>query len=292
MFFRDDAKSSWSAGETQGDANKRGVDWSLYGSPHEDEDGNKYYTKLQSNDEMPIFDNALRYAPIAGALTGLGMSLFSKPDESSAEAILEASRGAGTYQPVRFRPVGNYLTYRPFDTEFAANQANAESAATRRAIMNTSGGNRATAMAGILAADNNALNQLGILRRGAAEDNRRQEQIVEDFNRATNEFNSEGFLKADMSNQSALMNSRESTLRGVMAAEELRQRAKMNRDNAIQANLTALFDSLGNIGAERVARKQTSWLVGKGYVPGLGKNEGDKKAHGGPVRRRKKGLTY
>ena len=66
------------------------------------------------------------------------------------------------------------MTYNPFDTEFAANQANAEAAAARRAIMNTSGGNRAAAIAGILAANNNALNQLGALRRGAAEDNLRQ----------------------------------------------------------------------------------------------------------------------
>lgn len=150
-----------------------GIDLAGYGTPAEGEEFNSY-TKLGPSKEMPAFDNWMRYAPIAGSLTGLGMSLFSKPDESGAEAILEASRGAGTYQPVKFNPVGNYLTYNPFDTEFAANQANAESAAARRAILNTSGGNRAQAMAGILAADNNALNQLGILRRGAAEDNLKQ----------------------------------------------------------------------------------------------------------------------
>lgn len=55
-------------------------------------------------------------------------------------------------------------------------------------------------MAGILAADNNALNQLGVLRRGAAEDNLKQRQLVEDFNRQTNMFNTEGFFKADAAN--------------------------------------------------------------------------------------------
>ena len=92
---------------------------------------------------MPAFDSWMRYAPIAGSLTGLGLSLSSKPDESGAEAILEASRGAGTYQPIRFNPVGNYLTYNPLDLDYAVNQANAESGAARRAILNSSSGNRA-----------------------------------------------------------------------------------------------------------------------------------------------------
>lgn len=144
-----------------------------FGAP---KDGENFtvYRGLKPSEKMPDFDDPLRYAPVIGSLVGLGTSIFSRPDESEANAILEATRRVGTYHPVRFKPVGNYLTYNPFDTEFAANQANAEAAAARRAIMNTSGGNRAAAIAGILAANNNALNQLGALRRGAAEDNLKQ----------------------------------------------------------------------------------------------------------------------
>lgn len=290
VFFRDNADSPWSAGESQDEANKRGVDWSLYGSGRrDDETGNTYYTKLAPPKEMPSFDNWMRYAPIAGSLTGLGMSLFSKPDESSAEAILEASRGAGKYQPIKFKPVGNQLAYNPFDLDFAINQANAEAGAARRALLNTSGGNRAQAMASILAADNNALNQLGVLRRGAAEDNLKQRQLVEDFNRQTNMFNSEGFFKADAANQSALAQARDFSLRGTLAAEESRQRARLAHDNAIQANLSNLFTSLGNIGQERVARQQMKWMIDNGFAPGYGS---DKKSKGGKIKRRKKGLTY
>ena len=238
---------------------------------------------------MPAFDSWMRYAPIAGSLTGLGLSLSSKPDESGAEAILEASRGAGTYQPIRFNPVGNYLTYNPLDLDYAVNQANAESGAARRAILNSSSGNRAQAIAGILAADNNALNQLGALRRGAAEDNLRQRQLIEDFNRATNEFNSEGFFKADAANQSALAQARDLSLRGTMAAEDIRQRARLARENAIQANLSGLFTSIGNIGQERVARYQMQWMIDNGFAPGYGS---DKKSKGGKIKRKKKGLTY
>ena len=256
-----------------------------FGAP---KDGENFtvFRGLKPSEKMPDFDDPLRYAPVIGSLVGLGTSIFSRPDESEANAILEATRRVGTYHPVRFKPVGNYLTYNPFDTEFAANQANAEAAAARRAIMNTSGGNRAAAIAGILAANNNALNQLGALRRGAAEDNLKQRQMVEDFNRATNMFNSEGFFKADTANQSALAQARDLSLRGTMAAEDIRQRAKLARENAIQSNLSGLFTSLGNIGQERVARQQYKWLTDNGYVrPHQNKN-------GGKINKKKKGLTY
>lgn len=287
--FRDSKDGEWTTYDSLDAAMDAGIDLSEFGTPAEGEEFNSY-TKLAPGKEMPAFDNWMRYAPIAGSLTGLGLSLFSKPDESGAEAILEASREAGAYQPIRFKPVGNYLTYNTFDTEFAANQANAEAAAARRAILNTSGGNRAQAIAGILAADNNALNQLGVLRRRAAEDNLRQRQLVEDFNRATNEFNSEGFLKADMANQSALAQARDFSLRGTLAAEEMRQRARLAKDNAIQANLSGLFTSLGNIGQERVSRQQMKWMIDNGFAPGYGNTT--KAAKGGKLKRKKKGLTY
>lgn len=113
--------------------------------------------------------------------------------------------------------------------------------------------------------------------------------MVEDFNRATNRFNSEGFLKADAANQQALAQARDLSLKGTMAAEEIRQRARLAKENAIQANLSGLFTSLGNIGQERVARQQMKWMIDNGYAPGYGS---DKNANGGKIKRRKKGLTY
>jgi len=58
-----------------------------------------------------------------------------------------------------------------------------------------------------------------------------------------------------MANQSALAQARDFSLRGTLAAEEMRQRARLAKDNAIQANLSGLFTSLGNIGQERVSRQ-------------------------------------
>ena len=287
--FRDSKDGEWTTYDSLDAAMDAGIDLAEFGTPAEGEEFNSY-TKLAPGKKMPEFDNWMRYAPIAGSLTGLGTSLFSKPDESGANAILEAARGASTVQPVSFKPVDNYLIYTPFDTEFAASQANAESNAARRALVNTSGGNRAQAIAGILAANNNALNQLGVLRRGAAEDNFKQRQMVEDFNRATKMFNSEGDFKAQSANQAARLQAGEMFLRGISQAEDLRQRAKLSRENAIQANLSSLFTSLGNIGQEQVSRKQMKWMIDNGFAPGYGTD--NKAAKGGKIKRRKKGLTY
>ena len=94
--FRDSKTGDWAAYDTLDAALDAGIDLAEYGTPVEGEEFNSY-TKLAPGKKMPTFDNWMRYAPIVGSLTGLGMSLFSKPDESEANAILEATRRAGTY---------------------------------------------------------------------------------------------------------------------------------------------------------------------------------------------------
>lgn len=238
--------------------------------------------------EYPNYDNWMRYMPIVGSTIGLSTSLFTKPDDSDASAILEASSGKGAYRPVRYRPVGNYLTYRPFDRNYYINKMNAEAGASRRHIMNTSGGNRATAMAGILAADNNYLNQLGTLARQAEEYNLAQRNQVEEFNRGTNIQNSQGFLQADIANQEALSKARDFSLRGTMAAADIRAKARLAREQAISDNLSNIFSSFGDIGKEKVDRKWRTWASKHGVYAPVQKEA----AYGGKIKRKKRGLTF
>jgi hypothetical protein len=130
--------------------------------------------------------------------------------------------------------------------------------------MNTSGGNRATAMAGLLAADYNTMNQMGDLYRKASEYNLEQKQKVADFNRATNITNSEGFLKADMANQSAAAQARALGLEGLMTGYKMKEQAKLMSDQAKSANLSGLFTSLGNIGYENANRNMMNWGMANG----------------------------
>ena len=192
----------------------------------------------------------LRYVPALGA----GINVFTdlmgwtnKPDYSNADAVLEASRGV---RDVSFNPIGDYMRYTPFDRMFYLNQLNANAGASRRNILNTSGGNRGAAMAGILASDYGTLGQIGQLARQAEEYNLGMRQKVADFNRATNMFNSEGSLKAQQANQGAA----EVRMRAAQAAAQLRDAIDARVGAARSANLTNLFESIGDIGREEFAR--------------------------------------
>ncbi len=262
--------------------------------------GNDYYYDPEEDDpKYKKLPTGLRYAPAVGlgiaAITD-AMGLTNKPDYGNAEAVLEASRGAGTYQPVRFNPIGNYLTYRPFDRDYYINKMNAEAGASRRALLDTSGGNRATAAAGILAADNNYLNQIGSLARQAEEYNLAQRNQVEEFNRGTNTTNSQGFLQADIANQKALAEARGLSLKGTMEAAAMREKARLAADQAKSANLSGFITALGDIGRENMGWNWRNFGLSTGSFGNVGEEEEllthtkKRKAKGSKIRRRK-GLT-
>lgn len=207
---------------------------------YENEDTNKGFDLTQ-----------LRYAPVVGAAIGLGQNLFSRPDYTSADAILEAANQAGNYTPIGYTPIGNYLQYRPFDRNFYLNKLNAQAGATRRAIMNTTSPSRNAAL---LAADYNAQGRLGDLARQAEEYNLAQRQAIETFNRGTNQANAEMGLKAAMANQEAALKARSSRLSGVAQAMAVRDAVDARRGASMSANLTNFFNSLGDIGREEYSR--------------------------------------
>lgn len=247
----------------------------------------------------------LRYAPVVGAAIGLGQNLFSRPDYTSADAILEAANQAGNYTPIGYTPIGNYLQYRPFDRDFYLNKLNAQAGATRRAIMNTTSPSRNAAL---LAADYNAQGRLGDLARQAEEYNLAQRQAVETFNRGTNQANAEMGLKAAMANQEAALRARSSRLSGVAQAMAVRDAVDARRAASMSANLTNLFDSLGNIGIDEMNRADRDMLIIDGVFGTLSEKpqgwsnkrwEDYKKAisgngysKGGKLKKRRGGLTY
>ena len=235
-----------------------------------------YYDLDEPLPKFKELNTDLRYVPAIGlgiaSLTD-ALGLTNKPNYDEANAILEAGRTAGTYQPVKFSPIGNYLTYRPFDRDFYINKMNAEAGATRRSLLNTSGGNRGTAMAGLLAADNNYLNQIGALSRQAEEYKLAQRQQVEDFNRNTNITNSKVQLEADMANQRARMSARELYLNAAAKAAELRQKERLAADAAKSANLSGLVNSLGDIGRENMAWNWRNFGLATGSFGNIGEEE-------------------
>ena len=233
-----------------------------------------------------IFDEtSLRYAPVLGAAIGIGQNLFSRPDYSNADAVLNAANNAGNYVPVDYDPIGNFLQYKPLDRNYYINRLDAQAGATRRAIMNSSSPSRNAAL---LAADYNAQGRLGDLARQAEEYNLAQREKVETFNRGTNMANSEIGLKAAMANQDAAMKARNSRLSGVAQAMAMRDAVDARRGASMSANLTNFFDNIGNIGWEAVNRNMVNtnraFLYDtdrQGNVGYKGRQEGREQAKGG-----------
>ena len=260
--------------------------------------------------------DALRYAPILGGVLGVTTDLLgttNKPDYSGADLIAQSVAGI---QDVNFNPIGNYMTYNPMDRDYYINKLQGQQAASRRALTNQAGGNRATAMAGILASDYGMGQGLGNLARQAEEYNLNQRQMVAGFNRATDQFNAEGNFRA------ASLNRQKDDLKlmAAMAQADIRDRQRMLSSQAKSANLTNLFDSLGDVGRENVFRDQVNWEIQKGLhgnldlkdimgLKGLTRDEKLEMArrqgwtdselkergyfrNGGRINTRKKGLTF
>ena len=225
----------------------------------------------------------LRYAPAVGSAIGAATSLLSKPDYTPSDTVLEAANQLGNYTPISYNPIGNYLSYNPFDRNYYTNKLNAQAGATRRAIMNTSNPSRNAAL---LAADYNAQGKLGDLARQAEEYNLAQRQAVEQFNRGTNQANAEMGLRAAMANQGAALKAGSSRLSGIAQAMQMRDAIDNRRSASISSNLTNLFNNLGNIGKEEymmdMIRKNPSILY-----DWLGNYKGPK-ANGGYLTIKKK----
>lgn len=202
-----------------------------------------------SSDEDGFGASWLRYAPVVGSGISALASLRDKPNYAGANAVGNA---VANMSSITATPIGNKLRYTPLDREFYLNRLDASAGATRRAVNNNAGGNRGTAMAGILAADYNYGQNLGNFARQAEEYNQAQKERVEGFNRQTDMFNSEAGLKAATATQGV----KEAQLRGIIEEYNMRN-AERNRVSANRsANLTGFFDNLGEVGREEFIRNQ------------------------------------
>lgn len=243
----------------------------------------------EDGDERGRRPSWLRYAPIVGAGIGAITDMFSRPDYENADLVLNSTKNLGN---VDFTPIGNYLSYQPFDRNYYINRLDASANATRRGLQNTSGGNRANMQAGLLAADYNYGQNLGDLARKAEEYNLAQRQQVEGFNRGTNQFNSEGAMRAAMANNQ----NDELRMRAAMSAALLRQAIKDQDSARRSANITNFLQGLGDMGWENEQANWLDTLAKSGVLKMNTKGEytgGTKKAKGGKVRtKKKKGLTY
>ena len=232
----------------------------------------------------------LRYIPAIASGVSVISDLFSKPDYSAADRVASVD-----IQPalVSADPVGQYLSYKPLDRMFYINQLNKNTTAGRRAIQNTSGGNRAAAMAGILAADYNYGENLGKLARQAEEYNQTQKEKVAGFNRQTDMFNSQQSMQAQSVNAQSRNDATKMRLAQAEEVAKLRSAAKNAYDTRRSNNLNNFINNLGNIGWEEYQRELINSNPALYYnLSGIGRvgYKGNGKKNGGKLKKNRRGI--
>lgn len=242
----------------------------------------------------PMKNHWLRYTPIFGA----GISVLNdwlggnEPDYGNADMYQRAIEG--TNKPITFTPSADYLAYKPVDIERYKNRLDANASAGRSAIRNTSGGNRAAYLTGLLASDYNYGNQLGELMGNIEGINYSRYKDMKAYNKATNLANAEMAMRADMANAEQGM--QRARMYGSLAEYRDAIRAKNRAEKS--ANLTNLLQGMGDLGRELTDRDKLRWLADRGvlaYNPSgeyTGKETTKKgKKYGGKLNKKRGGFT-
>lgn len=229
--------------------------------------------KIRGEDSLrePL-NTFMRYAPVVGSTIGALSSVLEKPDYTNSNLILDAANNLSRDR-VSSRPINNYLTYKPLDRNYYLSKLQGQAGATRAALRN-SGSNPGQVMAGLLAADYNAQNAVGDTLMKMDMYNEQQRQAVEQFNRGTNQYNSQAAMNADAQNAQLASMRDKMRLAGITTAAGMREATDTALANSKSMNLTNFFDNLGAVGQENFIMNQIAsnpslyynYINGKGTV--------------------------
>jgi hypothetical protein len=197
---------------------------------------------------------------------------------------------------VSFSPLGNYMPRTIFDMSYEANQREAQNLATLNALRNTTNANRG---ANILQQGFNANALAGDALNRAFNTQLAEDKTVLDFNRGTDQINSQGDLTAQTTNAADILNyanarlnqanqnesnsnaawgARGKNVENLAAAIHNKATEDWNMDLARAAINSGLFGTLNDAYKEAMRR-----TLGKGHTS----------ANGGKLRKKKRGgFTY
>lgn len=179
----------------------------------------------------------LKYAPILGNVAALAQNLFTPEDYSIPNRLQEE---INVLPRVSVPKNTNYMTYNPVDINRYTNQYNAQTAAQRNAIMNTSNPNRNAALASAIY---NANIGYGDLVQAIEAQNAKEKQAVQQFNAGIDQQNIVNQLQADNINQQY----EQMRINGIMQELAMRDAIQTARASAIQSNLKGFTDNLSGI---------------------------------------------
>lgn len=231
---------------------------------------------ILSGEEDKSFLSNLRY--MSPLIHGVNLiNNLKKPDYTAEENLIKK---ASTIPGGSFTPIGDYLNLQDIDQNVLLNPILANAAANRRAIQNQ-GLNAGNTIAGLVASnytDNNAIGNT--LLQGIQYNNNNRSQEAQ-FNRGTNQVNSQMGLQAlAMDQQKAQLE-----LSALANAITAMKQTDAARSTAIGAELGSLADDLAGIGRETSDTKILKGLIDSGVLQEF---LASKKKNGGCLNRRKK----
>lgn len=240
----------------------------------------------------------LRYAGLFGPATGLGLMAagVGRPDTAQLDAAIQ---GAGDMTTADWMPRGDFLTYKPIDPWRWTNPILANSRATDRAIVNNSGGNRGTAMAGLLANGYNTTIGLGEAGLKGEDANFDRRLKIAAHNADVHKSNQEEYGVTSRFNADAYNRARQANAQ--MRLQAAAQKADMDAGwyNSLYGNISGLFKGIGDIGTENYRMNRIAEMAARGdfgtatdetYGFGHVLKSGKKKSKGGKMNK-KRGLT-
>lgn len=221
-------------------------------------EGNEGTPSSLNNGEKsyPTYPTWLRYAPAIGSGIQYLQNVFGKPEFTSRDMLLEAAANLPR-ESVTFTPLNNRMRYMPLDRNLYLNPIRNQASATRRTIANA-GQNAGMALANTIASDYNTNNAIGNALTQLADYNNKQRNSVAEFNRATDQYNSQGALSADTTNAN-LANQREQMRQAyILPAAQYNDQSISAWNDAKGKNFSNLMTNLGNIGRENFAHNQVN----------------------------------
>lgn len=208
------------------------------------------------NNKFTFNPENLKYAPIMANIAGLAQNLFTPEDYSMPNRLQQE---INVLPRVSVPKNTNYMTYNPVDINRYTNQYNAQTAAQRNAIMNTSNPNRNAALASAIYNTNIGY---GDLVQAIEAQNAKEKQAVQQFNAGIDQQNISNQLQADNINQ----NYEQMRINGIMQELAMRDAIQTARANAIQSNLKGLTDNLSGIAQQAENRRMFDvYMDGQGH---------------------------
>lgn len=248
----------------------------------------------------PVHKSELpRQLGLYGPAVGLGMQIagIGKPNYDRLDKALAIANGAPAL--ATYKPIGDYLQYKPMDIWYEQNRQNANARATDRAILNNSTPLTAKSAEIIANAYNNQIAS-GNLYRQALEYNNAMDEKSKTFNRGTNQYNAEAFNNTSKVNAEILNSNRRYRAEAMKANAIARMDADSQWNAGIYGNVSKFFSNLGELGKENAQHNMIADMaadnlfgtlsdkqnIGKGYVVRR------VAAKGGKLNKRRRGLTF